>query len=515
MKNKLKNFLKKAVTFGLAAFTVVGTAGTAVSPVKQTTVHAEGASRGDAVVAAFNEVKSEGTYGYGSTTKWNSIAKQTGSQRTGEGTDCTRTTAYIVSHFLQKMGYSGLSDPDWDVANQYSTTWGPGLQGVAKANGIKVTDLGTDFTNAQPGDVLVFDGYHVSVYGGGDITYDAQSGRISGATNGVHENHGSTTYAGSGPGDGSTLQEALNDYNRRKSSASEYITSIASTDEDKQSDDDNKKEAMASAILFSYAYIESDDDNHNNARYVTGITKDWDKFINCISDDDFTPDDYDADKNKTWDNLVKAGFKDVRKYDDKADDLPDIIVLYAQELAEGSMKKVEFESRMSQLYGEYTSDQAQWPIDPKDQTGSYTSFNDMSWGIAGSRHYGYDLGLKRGTPIYAAIDGIFCPPGQYMGLSAMGSGNEMDVWTNIVGDKYKVNYNHLSGFAPGIRPGSRVKKGQLIGYSGTANGVDHLCMRFCDANWNSGNRSDGSHFYTFSDMHLKEPMPLCNQHRGC
>lgn len=41
MKNKLKNFLKKAVTFGLAALTVVGTAGTAVSPVKRTTVNAE------------------------------------------------------------------------------------------------------------------------------------------------------------------------------------------------------------------------------------------------------------------------------------------------------------------------------------------------------------------------------------------------------------------------------------------------------------------------------------------
>jgi murein DD-endopeptidase MepM/ murein hydrolase activator NlpD len=35
-------------------------------------------------------------------------------------------------------------------------------------------------------------------------------------------------------------------------------------------------------------------------------------------------------------------------------------------------------------------------------------------------------------------------------------------------------YAHLSAFAPGIKPGAKVKRGQIIGYSGSANGSPHL-----------------------------------------
>ena len=35
-------------------------------------------------------------------------------------------------------------------------------------------------------------------------------------------------------------------------------------------------------------------------------------------------------------------------------------------------------------------------------------------------------------------------------------------------------YAHLSRFAGGIKPGAHVKKGQVIGFSGSANGVAHL-----------------------------------------
>ena len=38
----------------------------------------------------------------------------------------------------------------------------------------------------------------------------------------------------------------------------------------------------------------------------------------------------------------------------------------------------------------------------------------------------------------------------------------------------QVFYKHIWRFAPGIRPGARVRRGQLLGYSWSANGVPHL-----------------------------------------
>ena len=38
----------------------------------------------------------------------------------------------------------------------------------------------------------------------------------------------------------------------------------------------------------------------------------------------------------------------------------------------------------------------------------------------------------------------------------------------------EVFYKHIRRWAPGIRPGARVKRGQLLGYSWSANGVPHL-----------------------------------------
>lgn len=43
----------------------------------------------------------------------------------------------------------------------------------------------------------------------------------------------------------------------------------------------------------------------------------------------------------------------------------------------------------------------------------------------------------------------------------------------VTGDN-EFYYAHLSSFAKGLHPGSVVKAGQIIGYSGEANGVPHL-----------------------------------------
>jgi len=73
-------------------------------------------------------------------------------------------------------------------------------------------------------------------------------------------------------------------------------------------------------------------------------------------------------------------------------------------------------------------------------------------------HQGIDLAVPQGTPIYAASDGVVSgarPNGGY--------GN----WIRIDhSDGFATAYGHLSRFAPGIKPGVQVARGELVGFSG-------------------------------------------------
>lgn len=73
-------------------------------------------------------------------------------------------------------------------------------------------------------------------------------------------------------------------------------------------------------------------------------------------------------------------------------------------------------------------------------------------------HLGTDFGTGHGAPIKTTADGVIRQAGWDGGYG------------NLVridhGNGYETRYAHLSRFAPGIRPGKRVKQGQLIGYSG-------------------------------------------------
>lgn len=91
-------------------------------------------------------------------------------------------------------------------------------------------------------------------------------------------------------------------------------------------------------------------------------------------------------------------------------------------------------------------------------------------------HLGVDYAAPKGTPVRAVADGVvtFCGWGG-------GGGNTLKI-------KHPGNlmtgYLHLSGFAKGIRQGSRVTQGQLIGYvgsTGTSTGP-HLDYRI----WKNG-----------------------------
>ena len=74
-------------------------------------------------------------------------------------------------------------------------------------------------------------------------------------------------------------------------------------------------------------------------------------------------------------------------------------------------------------------------------------------------HEGIDLVAPAGTAVYAAADGVVAgaaPNGRY--------GN----WIRIEhGSRLATVYGHLSAFAPGIEPGEKVVRGELIGFVGS------------------------------------------------
>ena len=74
-------------------------------------------------------------------------------------------------------------------------------------------------------------------------------------------------------------------------------------------------------------------------------------------------------------------------------------------------------------------------------------------------HWGVDYAAPKGTLIYAGGDGVV-QVAKYNGSY----GNYIKIRHN---SEYSTAYGHMSGFAKGIRPGVRVKQGQVIGYVGS------------------------------------------------
>lgn len=86
-------------------------------------------------------------------------------------------------------------------------------------------------------------------------------------------------------------------------------------------------------------------------------------------------------------------------------------------------------------------------------------------------HHGTDYAARTGTAVIAVGDGVVTEA-QRRG----GNGNIVQIRHN---GTYKTAYLHLNGFAPGIRKGTTVEQGQVIGYvgsTGLATGP-HLCYR--------------------------------------
>jgi len=89
-------------------------------------------------------------------------------------------------------------------------------------------------------------------------------------------------------------------------------------------------------------------------------------------------------------------------------------------------------------------------------------------------HHGVDYGAPTGTPVMSTADGVVT----FAGFER-GEGNYISVKHN---SRMKTHYLHLSRFAKGLRKGSRVQQGDVIGYvgsTGLATGP-HLDYRVSD-----------------------------------
>ncbi|MGB1121630.1 MAG: peptidoglycan DD-metalloendopeptidase family protein [Saprospiraceae bacterium] len=109
-------------------------------------------------------------------------------------------------------------------------------------------------------------------------------------------------------------------------------------------------------------------------------------------------------------------------------------------------------------------------------------------------HLGTDYAAPHGTPIQAVASGTVTKASR-----SRGNGN----YVKIKHDKtYQTQYLHMSRFAKGMRPGVKVKQGDVIGYvgsTGLATGP-HVCFRF----WKNGKQVD----------HRKENLPPPNPMKG-
>jgi murein DD-endopeptidase MepM/ murein hydrolase activator NlpD len=103
-------------------------------------------------------------------------------------------------------------------------------------------------------------------------------------------------------------------------------------------------------------------------------------------------------------------------------------------------------------------------------TSTYRGFGGGGGGVM-AMHEGVDLVAAIGTPVYAAGDGIVVgarPNGRY--------GNWIDI--EHAGPKLATVYGHLSAYAPGIAPDVEVKRGDLIGFSGSTGRVTGPHLHF-------------------------------------
>ncbi|MBK8657867.1 MAG: peptidoglycan DD-metalloendopeptidase family protein [Bacteroidetes bacterium] len=165
----------------------------------------------------------------------------------------------------------------------------------------------------------------------------------------------------------------------------------------------------------------------------------------------------------------------------------------------GEIKAVLFNSGGKDYYAFYFAKDAAHEGDYYDQDGnsmkkqflkSPVKFSHISSKFSMKRfhpvtkrwkaHLGTDYAAPHGTPILATADGVV-EEAQFKSAN----GNYVKIRHN---GEYKTQYLHMSKIAKGMKRGTRVKQGEVIGYvgsTGLATGP-HVCYRF----WKDGQQVD-------------------------
>ncbi len=98
------------------------------------------------------------------------------------------------------------------------------------------------------------------------------------------------------------------------------------------------------------------------------------------------------------------------------------------------------------------------PVDGANMTSGFGMRHHPILGF-NRMHQGIDFGAGIGTPVLAAGDGVVVEAKRWAGY-----GN----WLRIShGNGWETGYAHLSRYAKGLKPGQRVRQGQLVAYVGS------------------------------------------------
>ena len=105
-----------------------------------------------------------------------------------------------------------------------------------------------------------------------------------------------------------------------------------------------------------------------------------------------------------------------------------------------------------------------FPMETSPRCDILNNFGDARSG--GRSHQAVDILATLGQEVYAMADGTLTVQ-VFAGSSQSGASLSGNLWqlTSTTGGTYYV-YAHLSAFAPGLSKGSKVVKGQLLGYVG-------------------------------------------------
>jgi murein DD-endopeptidase MepM/ murein hydrolase activator NlpD len=117
-----------------------------------------------------------------------------------------------------------------------------------------------------------------------------------------------------------------------------------------------------------------------------------------------------------------------------------------------------------------------FPLNPEPRCAVVNGFGGPSGVYGAGGHQGIDIAAPLGTEVYAVEAGVLGK--QYLAATSANAGNGWSLKGDS-GDSYR--YYHLSEFAPGLATGSRVTRGQVIGYvgsTGNAYGVGNYHLHF-------------------------------------